>query len=77
MDFGSLQICLYNRLLWINKEIRSARDQNDKDKMSRFKKYRKDTDKLLSATKLAMSTDPTNEDKYNKLRLSYQSQSLI
>lgn len=77
MDFGSLQICIYNRLLWINKEIRSARDENNTDKLKRFVKYRKDTDRLLSATKRAMIAEPTNADKYNKLQLLYQSQSLI
>lgn len=77
MDFSSLQTCIYNRLLWINQEIRVARANNDAERAKRFVGYRKETDKLLSATKQAIITDPNNAAVYDKLSLLYRCQSLI
>ena len=77
MDFDSLQACVYNRLLWINCEIRSARGTNDAEKLKRFVEYRKDTDRLLSQVKLAILKDPHDLKIYEELSLLYRSKSLI
>lgn len=77
MDYESLRKCTYQRLLWINEEIRKARKSNDTERKNKFVIYRKTTDRLLSSIDKAINVAPTDKVLYSLLQEQYRNQELI
>lgn len=77
MDYESLRKCVYQRLLWINEEIRKARKSNNTERKNRFVIYRKNTDKLLSSINNSINIAPTDKVLYSQLQEQYRNQELI
>lgn len=67
-----LESATLRRLLSINIDIKSTRKvKHDKNELTNLKKYRRETDQLLSAVRNLMKTAEIDREKYFLLRRKY------